>query len=211
MRLITKEFEAGVPVTDIAEKYQISPGSVLKKVHKTQRARKPLTTRTKVSSKSPHTGARTWDPVKIKSGIDEFIAKHGVMPTSSDFINSNHLPSARQIQRTYGGLSNLRKQLGYKEHDFTKGKLRKEIAREGNMRGLTAEDAFEPILISKFGEPFVHVQKRYYKGSKNRYDFFVYAKNHTFGVDVFTTKRLEYVTNNVRHKISRYKHAPRDF
>lgn len=88
--------------------------------------------------------------------------------------------------------------------------MRAKIALAGGERGLAAEDYFEPLLITKFGEPYVHVQKRYYKGSKSRYDFLVYAKDRVFGIDIFTTDRKQYITNNIRHKINRYKNAPAD-
>ncbi|MBH1980849.1 hypothetical protein I8H89_05015 [Candidatus Saccharibacteria bacterium] len=215
MREVTTLYENGTTIDEIANKYNISVGSVFKKIRKTQRANRiPASTpKPQPSEHGPKftistRRARTWDLAKIKSGIDEFVAIHGVMPTSADFTNANKLPSARNVQRMFGGLEQLRKQLGYKEQNFTKGGLRQVIAHESNLRGLGAEDAFEPLLIEKFGEPYVHVQKRYYKGSKNRYDFFVYAKNRVFGIDIFTTSRLEYISNNVRHKVLRYKNAP---
>jgi hypothetical protein len=229
MREITSLYEQGTPIEQIAAEYDITAGSALKKVKKTQQYDRQSLSKSIVSTHNmttrvtptikldnnhavtvAHRRARTWDLVTIKSGIDNFIANYGKMPTANDFSNANNLPSARQVQRMYGGLENLRKELGYKEHNFTKGELRKKIATDANIRGLDAEDAFEPILIEKFGEPYVHVQKRYYKGSKNRYDFFVYAKNRAFGIDIFTTSRSSYIVNNIRHKILRYKNAPKE-
>jgi len=229
MREITSMHERGVSIEEIAARYDITKGSVLKKIQKTQRYDRQISQKPNVNSYT-HTRtqqplieldtslarvitnhrARTWDLVNIKSGIDNFIAEHGKMPTATDFANVNDLPSARQVQRMFGGVESLRKELGYKERNFTKGKLRKKIATDANIRGLNAEDAFEPILIKKFGEPYVHVQKRYYKGSKNRYDFFVYAKKRAFGVDIFTTSRSAYIANNIRHKVIRYKNAPKE-
>lgn len=229
MRDITSLYEQGVAIEEIAVKYDITVGSVMKKVLKTQRYSRQSFS--KLDSSAPNTPkrviplielnnseaktvtyrrARIWDLATIKSGIDNFIVEYGKMPTSNDFSSTNSLPSARQVQRMFGGLENLRKELGYEEQNFTKGTLRKKIAIEANTRGLDAEDAFEPILIEKFGEPYVHVQKRYYKGSKNRYDFLVYAKNHAFGIDIFTTSRSTYIVNNIRHKVIRYKNAPKE-
>lgn len=146
-----------------------------------------------------------WDLSDIKEGIDRYIHENGRPPTARDFDASPYLPSARQIQRSYGGMATLRAQLGYKDLDFTKGELRKSIATEASKRGIAAEEYLEPLLISHFGEPFVHTQKRYAKGTKNRYDFFIYAQNVSIGVDVFTTSKLEYIGVNVRHKVHKYK------
>lgn len=212
MREITDLYDQGIDINEIAQRYDITPGSAMKKIKLTHRSDSEMkaSPNFKVSLTVSHRKSRIWDIATIKAGIDEFIAKNGRMPTANDFSLPNKLPSARQVQRMFGGLEKLRKELGYKEQNFTKGRLRKRIAIEANVRGLEAEDAFEPILIEKFGEPYVHVQKRYYKGSKNRYDFLVYAKNRAFGIDIFTTSRSSYIVNNIRHKIVRYKNAPKE-
>lgn len=146
-----------------------------------------------------------WNLETIKDGIDRFTAEEGKVPTAVDFDLVDYLPSARQIQRLYGGMAGLRKTLGFEQLDFTKGDLRKEIALKAFTEGLAAEEEFEKVLIARFGEPFVHTQKRYSEGTKNRYDFFVYAQNTYFGIDVFTTARKQYIGPNIRHKIHRYK------
>ncbi len=179
----------------------------LKKINKVKRAsKKPVNIALPLKLNRP-SGA-TWTIENIKIGIDKYLLENGSMPTARDFDESNYLPSARQIQRAFGGLIQLRVKLGYDQTDFTKGELRKSIAISANKRGVSAEDYFEPLLVEKFGEPFVHVQKRYYKGSRCRYDFFVYAKQLSFGVDIFTTDRKNYIDKNIRHKIIRYKNAP---
>lgn len=149
-----------------------------------------------------------WSLELIKSGVELFVATHSRMPTARDFDHEDYLPSARQIQRNFGGLPTLREQLGYGKIDFTKGELRTKISRQASIDGINAEEYLEPLLVAKFGEPYVHTQKRYASGTKSRYDFFVYAKDLCFGVDVFTTSRSEYISTNVRHKIQKYKLAP---
>lgn len=145
-----------------------------------------------------------WTHDSIKAGIERFIMDNNRAPTAIDFDLNHFLPSARQIQRAHGGLAMLRKALGYTELDFTKGTARSKIASEAGVRGIEAEEVLELILMKKFGEPYVHSQKRYIRGGKSRYDFFVYAKNYSFGVDVFTTEKREYIEKNVRHKIRKY-------
>ena len=216
MRQIAKEYEDGVPVEQIAKEYDISTGSVYKKIEKIRLDDKRKVLKEKVykealeySTSLPKVHvARSWTDELIKEGIDRFISEHGHMPTATEFSLVDYLPSARQIQRTHGGMAKLREKFGYQELDFTKGVLRKKIATAANKRGLDAEDYFEPLLVEHFGEPFVHVQKRYYKGSKNRYDFLIYSENRVFGIDIFTTDRHAYIGNNIRHKILRYKNAP---
>jgi hypothetical protein len=152
--------------------------------------------------------AVTWNEKNIKQASDRYIAENGKLPSAQDFDETPYLPSARHMQRAHGGVVALRRTLGYGEADFTKGDLRKKIATDANKRGVTAEDYFEPLLMERFGEPYVHTQKRYYKGTKNRYDFLVYAAGQTLGIDIFTTDRTSYIGKNIRHKIKRYKNAP---
>lgn len=151
-----------------------------------------------------------WTIDTIGEGVKRFITEHSRIPTATDFDSVDYLPTARQIQRLYGGMSGLRQTLGYGSLDFTKGKERTAIASKASLDGIAAEEYLEAILIAKFGEAFVHTQKRYSFGTKNRFDFFVYAKNICFGVDVFTTKRQEYIGTNVRHKMKKYKDVQAD-
>lgn len=149
-----------------------------------------------------------WTIETIELGINRFVDERGHLPTAWDFDRSSYLPSARQIQRAYGGLEQLRKKLGINETNYTKGVLRRTRSLEGSMRGTKAEDDLEILLIDRFGEPFVHTQKRYYKEHRHRYDFFIYYKDGYLGVDVFTTARVEYIGPNIRHKIPKYRNIP---
>ncbi|MDB5182219.1 MAG: hypothetical protein JWO47_3 [Candidatus Saccharibacteria bacterium] len=208
---IYKLYESGLSADLLAARYNISKNSVLKKVkivdaHLNQVKILKATSVSVIPKKQASN--LVWNEEKIKAGIENFRREFGRIPTSRDFDEVTYLPSARQVQRAYGGLVTLRKTLGYDDTDFTRGDLRKLIATNSNKRGLSAEDDFEPLLVAKFGEPFVHVQKRYYKGSKNRYDFLVYAKNAVCGIDIFATDRSFYIEKNLRHKILRYKNAP---
>jgi hypothetical protein len=146
-----------------------------------------------------------WTTEVIKEGVARYLKEEGRLPTSRDFDLMPYLPSARQIQRMYGGLPTLRTLIGLEDIDYTKGDLRRAIASKGYTDGLDAEERLEAILIEKFGEPYVHTQKRYGLHLKNRYDFFVYCKEECFAVDVFTTGRPEYISINIRHKINKYK------
>lgn len=215
MKEIALAYEAGDSLEELAEKYGITTGSVKKKIDKYDEhlSKNPLTITSKVVKKSSSTsksiGApRSWTDDLIRQGVMRYIEDNGVMPSASNFDECAYLPSARQVQRQYGGVVALRKQLGYGDIDFTRGELRQAIVMRGNVRGLEAEERFEELLLSKFGEPFVHTQKRYSKGTKNRYDFFIYAKDDFFGIDIFAVDKAINIGKNIRHKVQRYKGLP---
>lgn len=103
---------------------------------------------------------KPWNLESLKEGIDRFKIENSRFPTVSDLDNVNYLPSARFIQMKFGGMVKLRKDLGYVDIHLGVGKYRSEIANQINKSGLEFEHEIEEFLINKFGEPFVHIQKR---------------------------------------------------
>jgi hypothetical protein len=64
----------------------------------------------------------------------------------------------KTIQRKFGGLRVLRKELGYEDTDFGKGKHRSKLASKHGYRGRKAELLLEIKLIYQFGELSVHTE-----------------------------------------------------
>ncbi len=149
-----------------------------------------------------------WTLESIQEGVDRYYNETGHYPTAIDFDECAYLPSARQVQRKFGGMENLRRSLGLLDINYTKGDLRRVIYDEFATRSLEAEDVLEVALVRHFGEPYVHTQKRYYKLMKNRWDFFVYYQGGYFGVDVFSTARKINLMKNVHHKLRKYADVP---
>lgn len=148
---------------------------------------------------------KKWSLENIQDGFNNFKNEHGRLPTSLEIDKIKDLPSSRQIQRAFGGLPNLRKTLGYTDTHFGAGKYRSEIGIQSNVRGRAGEKIIKDILIKKFHEPFVHIEKPVGESSKNRLDFYVYSPDGNFGVDVFTTSTQHDLSTNINIKILRYK------
>ena len=153
--------------------------------------------------------AEEWSKEKIKNAFDDFVKLNGRLPTAPEIDLSSTLPSSRQIQRKFGGLRALRAELGYDVTDFGSGDFRSQIAKTHGQRGSDAERLMEQELITKFGELFVHTEKLYGKG-KNRVDFFVYAQNSNFGIDIFTSETTRDFQKNINIKIDKYIYFPKD-
>lgn len=146
-----------------------------------------------------------WTLEDLKAGIDHFYQENGKFPTVSDLDKIEYLPSARWIQIKFGGMVKVRKDLGYLDTHLGIGKYRSGIAQKINEEGLDFEHEMEKILINKFGEPFVHIQKRVGFG-RSRLDFYVYHKNGAFGVDVTVISgHFRNVQTNINIKIAKYK------
>src|SRR3989344_7862545 len=98
-----------------------------------------------------------WTLEKIKYGLDEFHKTNNRYPSALEVDEYPLLPSSRQIQRKYGGLTGLRKSLGFLDEDldYTKGKIRSDIAKIIGERGKNFEKEIYTLLVNKFGEIFV--------------------------------------------------------
>jgi hypothetical protein len=148
-----------------------------------------------------------WTIEKIKEGFERFKIENGRLPIAPEIDHISYLPSARQIQRKFGGLEKLRTLLGYKDVHFGKGVFRSVIATRSNIRGRQSEIALEKTLRDKFGEVFVHTEK-VFGDYKNRVDFFIYCPEGNFGIDIFNTDTMRDLQKNINLKIDKYLNFP---
>lgn len=147
-----------------------------------------------------------WTAEKIKAGFDRFIKEHGRLPKSMELDKSgivDYLPNRKFIERNFGGFEKLRRELGYPDTHFGKGKFRSEIAHRVNASGREIERVLEKLLRDKFGEVFVHTEK-IFDNTKNRVDFYIYSPSGNFGIDVFGTDTMHSLQANVNAKLSKY-------
>lgn len=151
------------------------------------------------------TGKKYWSLERIKAGFEEFYRVEGRYPTALEIDAFDKLPSSRQLQRSYGGLVKVRQLIGLSDTNLSVGKNRERIATKINRRAGYLERDMEKALVGHFGEPFVHVEKRFGKTGKQRLDFFVYHKGGTFGVDVFYAESLGSFKGGVNIKGLAYK------
>lgn len=125
----------------------------------------------------------------MKDGFEKFYEAHQRYPTATEIDNYRHLPSSRQIQRRFGGLPQLRKELGLSgPNDFTKGIYSSERARSINKRAHGLEAEVYVYFVNIFGKPFVHREYFFTDDARTRTDFFIYHKDGSFSVDVFYPK-----------------------
>lgn len=144
-----------------------------------------------------------WTINKIKLGFEKFLEENGRLPTAPEIDRAEYLPSARTLQRSFGGVEGVRRLLGYEQVHFGKGDFRREIALQAYKVGLQAEHDLEARLIKKFGEPFVHIEKRVGM-KKNRLDFFIYSPSGNLGIDIFYPSSFRDLQKNVNIKITKF-------
>ena len=156
----------------------------------------------KVGMKGPYS---QWSFVNLRDGFKYFFDLYGHYPNALEVDHFSYLPSARSIQRSFGGLESLRKQLGLLDTHFGKGKYRSAIASRVNPRGRKAERDLEKLLKNHFGEMFVHTEYFASDENKCRLDFFIYSPDGNFGVDIFYPDSLYTCVHNINVKQRNYK------
>ncbi len=148
-----------------------------------------------------------WNEENIRSALERFKSEHGRYPTSREFDITDYLPTARQIQRRFGGIPALRTafKLGG-EVDLTKGLVRAQTAAKTFARSYEYEESFYNYLLSVISEEFVHEQKRIRPGNVNC-DFFIYNMSNkalSIVIDVFYADSLYNLAGIVNIKTKRY-------
>ena len=149
-----------------------------------------------------------WSFGKIMEGFEAFYQKNGHYPTATEIDYFPGLPSARQIQRIYGGVKAFRKLINLDITDYGRGDSRSSIASSVGKRGFKGEIEIEKLLIKRFGEICVHPEKRL--SNRQRIDFFIYANAMSFGIDVFYSIYKGDIQTNINNKMVTYKDIPFD-
>ncbi|MBI2610431.1 hypothetical protein HYW60_00630 [Candidatus Kaiserbacteria bacterium] len=149
--------------------------------------------------------APLWSIERIKAGLKRFHQERGRYPTATEFDEYQYLPRAKTIERRFGGLIALRKQLELgDEHDFRAGSYSSQRAHTINKRAHEQERIVYDFLIKRFGKEFVHREYFFTDDHRTRADFFVYDHTHGFCVDVFYPASLRNLTGCLNIKLKKY-------
>jgi len=153
------------------------------------------------------TGGREipWTLEELSSGLEHFFKEHGRYPTATEVDAYPYLPSARSIERSFGGLVALRKRLNLSgDSDLRAGAHSSARARSINARAHQNESRVYEFLIKKFGHEFVHREYFFTDDHRTRADFFVYDNSTGFCIDVFYPANLRNLTGCLNIKLNKY-------
>lgn len=146
---------------------------------------------------------KKWIKDQVLAGLLRFYEDFGRFPMIRECDNYKYLPSGRSIQRNFGGLIELRKELGIKE-EYHCGENRKRLCTIINKRGSEREDKLYRQLIDIFGDVCVHREKSA-PGCKERLDFVIYYRGGRIGVDVFFARDRYNLKTIIQMKNNKYK------
>jgi hypothetical protein len=130
-------------------------------------------------------GQRPWKLEELRAGLENFYIKNRRYPTATEVDTHPYLPSARSIERSFGGLVELRKVLGLDtQSDLREGAHSSARAYEINARAHRVEQEVYTFLEKRFGKQFVHREYFFLDDKRTRADFFGTIRQVAF-VDVF--------------------------
>ncbi len=151
-------------------------------------------------------GQRRWTLEELRAGLEDFYAKNNRYPTAPEVDAHPYLPSARSIERSFGGLVELRKTLGRDtQSDFREGAHSSARAYKINARAHKVEQEVYEFLTKCFGKQFVHREYFFLDDKRTRADFFVYDSTSGFCVDVFYPSDKRNLTGCLNSKLAKYQ------
>lgn len=151
-------------------------------------------------------GQRQWNIEELRAGLEDFHTKNGRYPTAPEVDAHPYLPSARSIERSFGGLIGLRKTLGLDtQSDLREGAHSSARAYKINARAHGVEQDVYTFLKKYFGKQFVHREYFFIDDKRTRADFFVYDSTSGFCVDVFYPSDRRNLIGCLNSKLSKYQ------
>ncbi len=147
----------------------------------------------------------SWTIEELSAGLQKFFEENKKYPTATEVDIYKFLPSARSIERKFGGLVALRKKLKLNsQSDFRNGKHSSNRAYLINKRAHSTESVVYEYLLKRFGKEFVHREYLFIDDKRTRADFFVYDKNGGFCVDVFYPSNRHNLAGCLNSKLDKY-------
>jgi hypothetical protein len=146
-----------------------------------------------------------WSIDNLRDGLNYFFDINGRYPTVKEVDVFEYLPTSRTIQRSFGGMMQLRRSLGLNSPvNFSSGETRSSTAREADLRARKYEEEFYRYLTSQVEEMRVHEHKIIRPGDTAA-DFFVY-KNDSEGIviDLFYARDMHSLGGIVNIKLKKY-------
>jgi hypothetical protein len=148
---------------------------------------------------------KPWTLDELRVGLEHFKKEHGHYPTATEVDGYKYLPSARSIERSFGGLVKLRSTLRLDtDNDLRKGEHSSQRAHHINDRAHKMEQYVYEFLTNRYGKEFVHREYFFSDDQRTRADFFVYDNHEGFCVDVFYPSTRRNLSGCLNLKIKKY-------
>ena len=138
--------------------------------------------------------------------LKDFHKETGRWPNSRDWgpKGGYGLPTRRSVERSHGGIVNIRTILGL-EPDERRGETRKKVALKALKREGEYNISVYRDLKKFFPSEHIHVESQIYDRGRNRTDFKIYVGGDVYLIDVFFAEDANSWRGCVRHKVEKYR------
>ena len=125
--------------------------------------------------------------IDLARKIEIFFNTNDRYPGAKDFDTTDYLPSARYIQRHWGGVVKVKESLSIEETDKRKGKTRRDLVKKINNRNDKIKAKLQTEFNEKLGERNVKHPFTPYDDTKMRIDYLIYhpTKDEAIGFELF--------------------------
>ncbi len=147
-----------------------------------------------------------WKLEELRAGLENFNAKHGHYPTAPEIDTHPYLPSARTIERKFGGVIGLRKTLGLNtQSDMREGAHSSNRASTINAQAREVKKEVLTYLSKLYGGQSIHSNFSFTDDKRTQVDFFVQDGSGGFCVDVLYPSDRRNLIGCLNSKITKYK------
>lgn len=149
---------------------------------------------------------KPWTLDDLRSGFEKFFQEHGHYPTGPEIDPYPYLPTARSIERSFGGVIALRKELALGgQNDYRTGAHSSARAKTIGARAHKTESEVYTFLCERFSKELVHREYFFTDDARTRSDFFVYDNEGEFCVDVFYPSDRRNLVGCINNKLKKYQ------
>lgn len=153
-----------------------------------------------------HSRRNPWTIDEIIKCFQQYNNDNGHYPSSIEIDECEYLPSVRTIERSFGGLQKVRKELQVSDAslDLRKGEHSTNRAKKIWKRAHELEHSVYKILCDRFSKQLVHREFFYTDDHRTRADFFIFDNVGGFCVDIFYAETRRNISGCLNLKQRKY-------
>lgn len=152
----------------------------------------------------------------IKNLILRFKQENGYYPNTRDFDETEYLPSAKTIQRSFGGIRKIKSDMGLPVGDWD-GRSSKANQLKTSLSMKKSDKQEKEIynyLVNMFGIRNIHRESPYTADSKIRSDFTIYyhpSIDYKIAIDIFYPDYMTSLAGCINSKLGKIDFSKLDY
>ena len=148
---------------------------------------------------------KKWELEDISKGFALYYELNKKYPTTQEINKFTSLPSAKTIQRKFGGINFIRKQLEIEKKYLKQKKIKDRLTKKQRKKiDFEAKKEVVRYLEKYFGTDFIQINYSISGDNRSKVDFFIKYKKGEFLVDLFYSEDYSNLIGCLNSKIKKY-------